>query len=186
MPIAEPIAPQQSIPATVRHPGRLHSLLKQARQLCIVACLAFAAYFLISRFLLQSVTVVGLSMSPTLSDSQRYLLNRWVFHIRTPHKSDIVVLRDPLDNGYSVKRVIAVRGDSVYLKDGNVYVNGQRLDEPYLPSGTPTYTSSAFREQFFKCGPNQYFVLGDNRRNSLDSRIYGPVPRQNILGLLIR
>jgi signal peptidase I len=97
----------------------------------------------------------------------------------------VVVLRDPADNGFSVKRVIATGGDSVYLSDGAVYVNGHKLNEPYLPPGTRTFTGSSGRDLFFKCGPDQFFVLGDNRNNSIDSRIYGPVPGGNILGLII-
>jgi signal peptidase I len=158
----------------------------QIQQLALVAVLALTAYFVISRFFVQSVTVIGVSMAPTLADSQRYLLNRWVFLVRAPHPRDVVVLRDPLDNGFSVKRIIAGSGDSVYLKGGEVFVNGHKLSEPYLAPGTPTFASLPAREQLFKCGAGQYFVLGDNRKNSVDSRAYGPIPRQNILGLIIR
>jgi signal peptidase I len=95
-------------------------------------------------------------------------------------------LRDPSDNGFSVKRVIAAAGDSVYLKDGSVYLNGRQLDEPYLPAGTFTGTGERYRDKLILCGTGQYFVLGDNRMNSIDSRVYGPVPRQNILGMIVR
>ncbi len=161
------------------------SFFRQLGQAATLMALAGACYFLISHFLVQSVKVVGVSMAPTLHNSQRYLLNRWVYHFRAPQKADVVVIRDPLDNGFSVKRVIATAGDSVYLKDGDVYVNGQKLAEPYLAPGTHTYASER-SEQLFKCGRDQYFLLGDNRLNSVDSRAYGPVPRQSILGLIIR
>jgi len=113
------------------------------------------------------------------------LLNRWVFHVRQPRRTEIVVLRDPSDNGYSVKRVIGLAGDMIALKQGEVYVNGRKLAEPYLPPGTPTYTSS-FKDQIFRCPAGCYFLLGDNRKNSIDSRSFGPVPRANILGLVVR
>ncbi len=179
-----------STPAAVQPAGAgrngLKSLRRQIVQSVVVAALAVLCYFLISRFVLQSVTVLGVSMVPTLADSERYLLNRWIFYLRAPERRDVVVLRDPLDHGCSVKRVIAVEGDTVYLKDGNIYLNGRKLKEPYLLPGTPTFANLNCKEQFFRCGRNQYFVLGDNRKNSVDSRAYGPVPRQAILGLVIR
>jgi signal peptidase I len=166
--------------------GRVRAFLRQVFQgLCVVA-LAVASYFLISHYFLQSVKVVGRSMVPTLSDSQRYLLNRWVYYLRAPHREEVVVLSDPTDHGFSVKRVVATSGDTVYLKEGRVYVNGRRLDEPYLSPGTVTFTTSNLNEQLFKCGRDQYFVLGDNRNNSIDSRTYGPIPRQNILGMIVQ
>ena len=161
------------------------SILRQTFQCLVVGILAIVSYFVISHFFLQSVKVVGRSMVPTLHDSEHYLLNRWIYHVHPPRPSDIVVLRDPSDNGYSVKRVIAKPGDSVYLKDGSVYVNGCKLDEPYLAPGTPTFPDSRYRDLLVQCGKDQFFVLGDNRPNSIDSRAYGPVPRRNILGPII-
>lgn len=162
------------------------AIVRQAFQLLAFSLLALASYFLISHFLLQTVKVVGRSMVPTLSDSQHCLLNRWIYHLRTPQRSDIVVIRDPSDNGFSVKRVIATPGDSIYLRDGNVYLNGSKLSEPYLASRMPTFANSKFKDQLIVCGKDQYYLLGDNRLNSVDSRAYGPVPRHNILGPLIQ
>jgi len=165
---------------------RNRGFIHQAFQgVCLIA-LAVSSYLFISHFFLQTVKVVGLSMSPTLGDSQRYLLNRWVYYFRTPAHSDVIVIEDPADHGYSVKRVIAVEGETVYFKDGHVYVNGKELKEPYLARGTRTYSNSTEKEALFKCDKDQFFVLGDNRQNSVDSRIYGPVPRQYILGQIIQ
>lgn len=188
MPTTEPesvsASPDVLSPALkARKPAR--SILRQSLQCLAIAVLAGASYFVISRFFVQSVKVVGSSMVPTLHDSQYYLLNRWVYHVHAPRQSDIVVLRDPSDNGFSVKRIIAMPGDSIYLKAGNVYVNGCRLREAYLPPGTPTFTDSKCRDQMILCGKDQFFLLGDNRQNSIDSRTYGPVPRGNILGPII-
>ena len=173
-------------PSKVKNPNRLLAFLKQAFQFAVVASLSFASYFVISHYVLQSVKVVGRSMVPTLFDSQHYLLNRWIYHFHAPRHSDIVVLRDPSDNGFSVKRVIATPGDSLYIKDGDVYVNGCKLNENYLAPGTPTFTDSKYRDQLILCGKDQFYVLGDNRLNSIDSRVYGPVPRGNILGPIVR
>jgi|SRR5579883_1442825 len=190
MPVSSPESLSQSEPF-LPHPVKASlpkpaALLKQAGQVAILIACALLSYYLISHYFVTSVRVVGMSMTPTLHDSQFYLLNRWVLHFREPHRAEIVVLRDPLDGGFAVKRVIAGSGDSVYLTNGEVYVNGQKLDEPYLPEGTRTFSSDDAKGQLFKCRADQVFVLGDNRNNSLDSRTYGPVPRRNILGLIIR
>ena len=84
-------------------------------------------------------------------------------------------------------RVLRLRvGDRVLFRDGNVYVNGQKLAEPYLIPGMSTFPSPEKKEDSFVVGKDQYFVLGDNRRNSADSRAYGAVSRQSILGLIVR
>ena len=175
-----------SFPFARKAEAKSRSILRQSFQCLVLAILAAASYYLISHFLLQSVKVVGRSMVPTLCDSQSYLLNRWVYYFHAPQHSDVVVLRDPSDNGFSVKRVIATPGESLYIKDGNVYVNGCKLNESYLGPRTPTFTDSKYKDQLILCGKGQYYLLGDNRLNSIDSRAYGPVPRRNILGLLVQ
>src|SRR2546423_2823422 len=179
-----PVGPALICPMPRRRANLRSILLLSCQFLCVIA-LAIGSYFLVSHFVLQSVRVVGVSMEPTLQDAQHYLLNRWVYYLRSPHRTDVVVIRDPADNGFSVKRVVAVCGDALYLKDGDVYLNGQKLTEPYLAPDTPTFTNSQFRNQLIVCGKDQYFLLGDNRMNSADSRSYGPVRRGNILGLII-
>lgn len=161
------------------------ALLRQIFACVLVAGLAYGSFQFVTHYVLQSVQVMGASMSPTLHDSERYVLNRWIYHLREPQPKDIVVLRDPADDCYAIKRIVAQQGDSVYLKGGQIFVNGKLLDEPYLPKGTQTYPNPDYREQFVVCGVGRYFVLGDNRNNSADSRVYGAVSRQNILGLVV-
>jgi signal peptidase I len=164
---------------------RLGSFAWQMFQCALVATLAFGSYFFISHYVFQSVEVVGISMSPTLHNADRYFLNRWTYHLHSPQRSDIVVIKDPTDGSFVVKRIIAMPGEAVLFKGGKVYVNGKKLPEPYLQPWQKTFTYSGPQEQMIICGRDQYFVLGDNRDNSFDSRVYGPVQRRNILGAVV-
>jgi signal peptidase I len=159
--------------------------IKQTLVMALVIMLSIACYFVISHYFVESVQVVGVSMVPTLEENNHYLLNRWAFHNRDPKPGDVVVLRDPADHGISVKRIVATGGQSVLFKDGKVFINGKELNESYLLPDTRTYTYAQAKEQFITCGKDQYFVLGDNRLKSIDSRVYGAVPRENILGLVV-
>jgi signal peptidase I len=160
-------------------------LLQQCWTLIILAVLGTLSYLLITRYIVQSVQVVGSSMYPTLTDSGHYWLNRFSYVISEPRQNDIVALKDPRDNTLEVKRIIAMPGQSVYLKDGRVYVNGKLLSEPYLLANTPTYAYERNVSEFTIIGNDKFFVLGDNRNNSTDSRTFGAVPRHNIIGKLI-
>jgi signal peptidase I len=180
----EPSPASQGSKRNYLNVGRI--IIQQCASCMLVAAVAYGCFQFFTHYVLQSVQVVGGSMSPTLHDSGRYILNRWVYHFREPQPKDIVVLRDPQDESYAVKRIVAQQGDRVYVnKAGQVFVNGKLLNEPYLPPGTRTFASARLPDELWVCGANQYFVLGDNRNNSADSRIYGAVPRQNILGLVL-
>lgn len=179
-----PVTPPASVPNSCTA-ALWRSVLKQIFTVLLVGLLAYGAFHFFSRHVIQSVQIVGASMTPTLRDSERYVLNRWVYHMRDPKPQDIVVLRDPADNCYAVKRIVAKQGDTVFVKDGRLFINGKLVDEPYLAPNTPTYAGPKYREQMWICGVNQFFVLGDNRNNSADSRVYGAVPRENILGLVL-
>jgi len=161
-------------------------VFKQIFQCVAVGGVALASYLIVSHFILQSVEVVGVSMQPTLNNSEHYFLNRWIYYVRSPRRGDVVVIRDPVDKGFSVKRIIATSGETVLVKDGIVAVNGKRLKEPYLPSGSRTFPDGSRNEQQLRCQQGEFVVMGDNRMNSADSRSYGPVPRGNILGLIVR
>ena len=124
-------------------------------------------------------------MYPTLSDAGHYWVNRFSYVISEPRQDDIVVVKDPQDNGLDVKRIIAMPGQSIRINDGRVYVDGKLLREPYLLPHTATYANNRTGNESISIGKGQFFVMGDNRGNSADSRIFGTVPRQRILGKVV-
>ena len=128
----------------------------------------------------QKSSVDGYSMEPSLQDGQQLLINKVVYYFHEPERGDIIILHPPPP--YSpkttpfIKRIIALPGDTIEVKNGAVYVNGSKLDEPYIKE-PPTYN---FQQK--KIPENEYFVLGDNRNNASDSHNGWTVPRQNIIG----
>jgi len=153
--------------------------------LLFVALLSIPAYFIASRYVVTAVVVQGRSMMPTLKDGERYYLNRWRYLFVAPHRGDIVVIRDPGHADLAVKRIVAQPYDWINLKNGYIYINGRRLDESYLAKDTRT-DAPDLKEKWIQLGADQYYVMGDNRSNSEDSRFYGRVTRENILGHLIK
>jgi len=145
-----------------------------------------ASYVIASHYIVESVQVQGPSMAPTIADSDYYLLDHLTYLWRVPQRGDVVVIRDPMDGCKAIKRIIAIPGEFLFLKGGRVYLNGNELIEPYLPHGTRTHAFSASKQQVIKCRKDEYAVLGDNRGDSLDSRLYGSIAREDILGLVNR
>jgi signal peptidase I len=174
--VKKPKIPEVQGPAT---------LGKTTWTLCCVAVLSVLAYFMVSRFVVTAVIIQGRSMQPTLKDGERYYLNRWRYLVAAPKRGDLVVLKDPGHNDFAVKRIVAGPNDWVNMRDNGIYLNGKRLSEPYLPEGTRTAVPDR-QEKWILLGPNQYYVLGDNRANSEDSRYYGVIARKNLLGVLIK
>jgi signal peptidase I len=142
-----------------------------------VIALALASFIII--FIMQSFYVQGLSMEPTLHHGERLMVDKLTYRYREPKRGEIVVFRYPSDTRRKyIKRVIGLPGDQVEVRKHLVYVNGIPLSEPYING--PTYRDY---------GPiiipeGTYFVLGDNRNNSDDSRFsdVGPVPRKLLIG----
>lgn len=152
----------------------------------ILAAMLFGSvlsYLLIVRFGVTVGEVEGDSMLPTLKDGERYLINRMVFRLRELQPGDIVEINKPGLDDCSVKRIIALPGDVVQIKGGRVYVNGRERPEPYLPQGVFT-EGRALGSRAYLVPDNAYFVLGDNRAISADSRTFGAVERDRLVGRL--
>ena len=140
--------------------------------------------FVLRAYAVQPFIVDGQSMEPNLHTSDYILVEKFSYYFRAPRSGDVIVFRAPERPDYNyVKRVIAGPGDRVEIKNGNVYVNGSRLKESYIPTGEPTFVSGTLDINYHKTmSTDQYFVLGDNRNSSSDSRDWGPVPKVNIVG----
>jgi signal peptidase I len=130
-------------------------------------------------FLYRPVRVEGVSMMPVLEDQERIFVNTFVYRLESIGRGDIVVFRYPRDPSKSyIKRVIGMAGDRIRIDGGHVYVNDEALDEDYVP---PAYTD--FRSYPETTVPEHYFfVLGDHRSMSSDSREFGPVSQSLIYG----
>lgn len=135
--------------------------------------------------------VLGASMEPSLHTGERILVERVTKHVIDFERGDIVVLHPPGDDNIDyVKRVIAVPGDIVKVYNCEVFITkgGEKfkLDEGYLDAGTCTAGGPALRDgRSLKIEDNEYFVLGDNRQKSADSRTFGPVKKERIVGRVI-
>jgi signal peptidase I len=132
-------------------------------------------------FIYQPVKVEGTSMMPALTDQERIFINKFTYRFGSGNieRDDLVVFWFPLDRTKSyIKRVIGLPGDTVQIDNGTVYVNGTRLDEPYVPDEYRDHQSSGS----VTVPPDNYFVLGDHRSSSNDSRAWGTVERKYIYG----
>ena len=143
----------------------------------LVISLAISAFIIV--FLYQPVKVEGTSMMPSLDDQERIFINKFVYRIEPIQRGDIVVFRYPRDPQKSfIKRVIGVAGDHVRIVDGRVYLNGKLLVEDYVPR---IFTDDRSYPDVV-VPPDTYFVLGDHRSLSNDSRDFGPVDASYIYG----
>lgn len=165
--------------------GRLRRETRQGHILLCMALWSIISFLLISHFLFCSVTVRGRSMEPTLFPGEQFILNRWAYRLFPLNRGDLVVVRDPENRELLVKRIIAIPRDTIQLRRRGVYVNNLPLREDYLPRNADTYWQR-YGEHALTLNDHEYFVMGDNRLISLDSRWYGPVHSRDILGTLSR
>ena len=143
----------------------------------LIISLAISAFIIV--FLYQPVKVEGTSMMPSLDDQERIFINKFVYRIEPIQHGDIIVFRYPRDPAKSfIKRVIGVAGDHVRIEEGRVYLNGKQLVEDYVPRA---YDDDRSYPDVV-VPPDSYFVLGDHRSLSNDSRDFGPVDASYIYG----
>ncbi len=143
----------------------------------LVIALSLLAFIIV--FLYTPVKVEGTSMMPSLADQEHIFINKFIYRIAPIHRGDIIVFRYPLDPSKSfIKRVIGVAGDHIRIDDGRVYLNEQLVAEDYVPKAYEDDRS--YPEVVVP--PDSYFVLGDHRSLSNDSRDFGPVQSSFIFG----
>src|SRR5579863_4387035 len=143
----------------------------------LIISLAISAFIII--FVYQPVKVEGTSMMPSLEDQERIFVNKFVYRLEPIERGDVVVFRYPRDPSKSfIKRVIGLAGDRIRINAGQVWVNGKRLEEDYVPRAYEDLRS--YSETVVP--PGSYFVLGDHRSLSNDSRDFGPVSDSYIYG----
>lgn len=151
--------------------------------------ICFAIVFLITRFVLQRNTVIGSSMAPTLEDRDQVFVEKLSRLFPGGLKRGDIVTADSFretdDHGeiMIIKRIVGLPGEHVAVRDGYVYIDGRRLAEPYLPEGMMTSAHLSLYADL-QLGDDEYYLLGDNRMNSRDSRDVGPVGRKEIEGRL--
>jgi signal peptidase I len=174
--IHEPAAVNTVSPApAIAEPARPNGMTLWLRDIMI----AVGASVLIVLFLYQPVKVEGTSMLPRLEDRDRLFINKFVYHFEGIHRGDVVVFHYPRDPEKSyIKRVIALPGDRLRIDRGDVYLNGNLLPEPYVPDEYRDMKSM----QETVLPSEEYFMMGDHRSISSDSREFGPVDRELIYG----
>ncbi|MEA5571040.1 signal peptidase I [Calothrix sp. UHCC 0171] len=160
-------------------------LWKNIRENITLVAIALFLAFLIRTFIAEPRYIPSPSMVPTLYEGDRLVVEKISYHFNQPHFGDIVVFTPPLElqrqrkidkDQAFIKRIIATPGETISIQEGRVYRNGQAIQENYIAEPP----NQAFPE--IKVPPNEFFVMGDNRNNSYDSRYWGFVPSENIIG----
>jgi len=171
--------------------------VKRVLEYAAVVAVAVLVAIAVQAWLVKPYRIPSESMLDTLRPGDRVLVNRAVYHLREPHRGDVVVFRYPHDPSVVfIKRIVGVPGDVLEVVDGRLYVNGERPTEPYVhrTSGRtdPTVAQAAIAGSTlhdpwslavpYRVPDGEYFVMGDNRTDSDDSRDWGTVPRTAIVG----
>lgn len=150
--------------------------------------IALSIFLIIYLFLMQPHQVNGHSMDPTFEDKEYLLTDKLTYRRREPNRGEIIVFHAPENAGCPtggcdfIKRVIGIPGDRIEIKEGKVYVNGEMIHEPYLTSEVETQNGLYSNNRTILLREDEYFVMGDNRNHSSDSRVWGPIKKDAIVG----
>ncbi len=154
-----------------------------------VVVISLAIIIPVRYFLIQPFYVKGASMEPSFYDHEYLIIDEISYRFREPNRGEIIVFKYPRDpSQYFIKRIVALPGEKIEIKDGEVFVytkeNNRRiqLDEEYLSDGVDTYSS---KETVIELGEEEYYVLGDNRNHSKDSRSFGTVKESFVVGKVL-
>lgn len=177
----EPVTRQPSTPTPPQEPSsptatsEVFSFVKD-----LIVCIV--AVFLVTNFIVRPVQVEGNSMYPTLHDKSIGVSNTLGYHISKIERFDIVIIYVPEKNEYLVKRVIGLPGETVSYSNGQLYINGEQMDEPFLNQAYVEEYGATWMSDVSEItlGEDEYYCLGDNRPHSSDSRYYGPFKKENI------
>ena len=156
------------------------NILRSGYEFIKTIALVFILSFLIRTFLIQTFVVQGKSMEPNYQNRDYLLVDKVTYRFSPPRRGHIVVFRNPENRRVDfVKRIIGLPGEIITIADNKVFINGKALEEEYL-SGVKTEAFDDISE--IQLSNNEYFLLGDNRENSLDSRRIGPISRADLIG----
>ncbi len=146
-------------------------------------------FLILYLFIMQPHQVNGLSMYPNFDNGEYLLTDKISYKTGTPQRGDVVVFHAPetaqCPQGTGcdfIKRIIAVPGETIEVKNNGYYINGEKLVEPYIPDENYTRPGAYTQGRAITLGPNEYFVSGDNRPHSSDSRAWGPITPKEIVG----
>jgi signal peptidase I len=177
----EPVGPDQGLPAaTAEKTKRRISKKRWAIEVVVIVAAAFVLALLVQQFLVKPYEIPSVSMEPTLAVGDRVLVSRLTYHFRSPERGDVIVFHPPGEEDAVplIKRVVAVAGDTVSVRDGKLWLNGIAQDEPYLKEYPieDDYPETTV-------DPGYVWAMGDNRNDSGDSRVFGQVDEDEIIGV---